>query len=69
MEQENLLTQKELCYELRCTRASLWNWRNKGMPYVLQGTNHPMYSLNDVCFWLMKNRLEGGIFEFKQRRA
>ena len=55
---ENMLSGRELCDRLGVTWRTIYNWRERGMPYIrLQGGVKPpiRYDLKAVRSWLNEN--------------
>lgn len=56
---QKLLTIKELCEVLGVHRATVWNWRNAGMPVVPWGPSRVRFDLEQVNEWV-RGRGENG---------
>jgi excisionase family DNA binding protein len=50
-----LLTTKEITEELKCHRASLYRWREEGMPHIKLGGS-VRYDLDEVMEWFKERQ-------------
>lgn len=55
---KQLLRSKELAKYLCCTRSTIRQWREEGMPVYIDRPQYVVYNLEDVLAWLKSTSSE-----------
>jgi predicted DNA-binding transcriptional regulator AlpA len=53
---DTLLTVKELCHKLRCSRSTLDKLRTQGLPVISLGTRDLRFAWPEVYAWLQDRK-------------